>query len=831
MRPEKAGVLLLLAFVVSVLVASAAVAQEEAAAVEEALGLDRPTRRLIQQGLRNEGFDPGAPDGLFGPRTRAAIRRWQEARGVPPTGYLDSTAAAELLGSPRPPVPEAATLPALPVAEPQSDGTAPTSPLSAVEVSADPSSAAVNCEEWNTEAFFEMATASAVTACLGAGADVAARDDQGVTPLHWAAWSSTDPAVVETLLTIGADLEAGNGNDGTPLHNAAVNNGNPAVIETLLAAGADIEAQDDRGFTPLHLAAWRNANPAVLEALIAAGAELATPNDRGMAPAENAAWANGNPAVLGALLAAGVDPETETNDGRTLLHLVAQNNENPGVLEALLAAGADLEALDNRGNTPLSFAVSDNDNPAVVEVLLAAGADVSANALGSPLHSLFSRSLFSRNTERQPSVLLAIADALLAAGAEVNARTAIGSTALHFAMRDGGVIIDRLIAAGADVNVTNRLGETPLFSAPPGAAPEVRSLVTAGADATARNDRGGTPLHSARDADIVRVLLSAGADATARNDRGGTPLHSARDADVVRVLLSAGADVDARDAAGRTPLHSRIALRSDRALGVVDVLVAAGADANARARNGNTPLHNFFLDEYFLPEAAIVNALVMAGANLEARNEQGNTPLHLAAAWSHRETANLVAARWANVAARWAELHPNDEPHAGHIMDVLLEAGADPTARNTDGHTPWDLAQQNYALKESDAYWRLNDVRFNAPRQELRRDTVPPLLPPVVSRGFEQPGRQGPGCEIPGYPNPINVESLGLNWCGSTVGLQRRAIALQAAGAWCAIAEGTSSSPEQVSARHQDINAACDALDALGALGGPPCQCPTGYRP
>ena len=62
--------------------------------------------------------------------------------------------------------------------------------------------------------------------------------------------------------------------------------------------------------------------------------------------------------------------------------------------------------------------------------------------------------------------------------------------------------------------------------------------------------------------------------------------------------------------------------------------------------------------------------------------------------------------------------------------------------------------------------------------------------------------------EIPGYPNPTNVESLGLNWCGSSVSLQRRAIALQAAGAWCAISGGTSSSPEQVSARHQDINAA-----------------------
>ena len=45
-------------------------AAQSAAEAETALELDRPSRRLIQQGLRNEGFDPGAPDGLFGPRTR-----------------------------------------------------------------------------------------------------------------------------------------------------------------------------------------------------------------------------------------------------------------------------------------------------------------------------------------------------------------------------------------------------------------------------------------------------------------------------------------------------------------------------------------------------------------------------------------------------------------------------------------------------------------------------------------------------------------------------------------------------------------------------------------
>ena len=64
--------------------------------VEEGLGLDRAARRQIQERLQAAGFDPGGVDGLFGPRTRAAIRRWQTSRGVRPTGYLDGASTASL---------------------------------------------------------------------------------------------------------------------------------------------------------------------------------------------------------------------------------------------------------------------------------------------------------------------------------------------------------------------------------------------------------------------------------------------------------------------------------------------------------------------------------------------------------------------------------------------------------------------------------------------------------------------------------------------------------------------------------------------------------------
>ena len=127
------------------------------------------------------------------------------------------------------------------------------------------------------------------------------------------------------------------------------------------------------------------------------------------------------------------------------------------------------------------------------------------------------------------------------------------------------------------------------------------------------------------------------------------------------------------------------------------------------------------------------------------------------------------------------------------------------------------------------------ELQEEPPRPPRPQEPPRPSRPEPPPRPRRPPSAAaGRSCEIPGYPAPSNVDRLGLRWCSSSVGFQRRVFALQAAGAWCALAEGTSSSPAQIRARHEEINAACDSLDALGALtpqGAPPCRCPRGYRP
>ena len=54
-------------------------------------------------------------------------------------------------------------------------------------------------------------------------------------------------------------------------------------------------------------------------------------------------------------------------------------------------------------------------------------------------------------------------EALLAAGADVNAKNKRGNTALHWAAGNGHVpAIEALLAAGAEPDVKNRNGNTPL---------------------------------------------------------------------------------------------------------------------------------------------------------------------------------------------------------------------------------------------------------------------------------------------------------------------------------------------------------------------------------
>lgn len=102
------------------------------------------------------------------------------------------------------------------------------------------------------------------------GADVAAKNDMGMTPLHIAQYGS----IVEVLVRRGADVNARAQNGWTPLHVQAQegeDTGALEVMEALLAAGADPNLTDEEGNTPMTFARERD-EPEKVELLRAHGA-------------------------------------------------------------------------------------------------------------------------------------------------------------------------------------------------------------------------------------------------------------------------------------------------------------------------------------------------------------------------------------------------------------------------------------------------------------------------------------------------------------------------------------------------------------------------------
>ncbi len=51
--------------------------------------LTRAQVRTVQLRLRAAGFDPGPTDGVMGPKTKAALKKYQGARGISGNGALD----------------------------------------------------------------------------------------------------------------------------------------------------------------------------------------------------------------------------------------------------------------------------------------------------------------------------------------------------------------------------------------------------------------------------------------------------------------------------------------------------------------------------------------------------------------------------------------------------------------------------------------------------------------------------------------------------------------------------------------------------------------------
>eukprot|EP00741_Cyanophora_paradoxa_P006858 tig00001056_g6633.t1 len=349
----------------------------------------------------------------------------------------------------------------------------------------------------------------------GHGADPALADCEGFLPLHNAAGNlrpcaqllpASGPALQARAAAAGAEgeggeaawaivrdlIEAGSPIDtpagaetgswphATPLIMAASRSHAPAVA-LLLARGASVRAADADGDTALHGACAGSSSAALAspaqaraaELLLAAGADPALPNTQGLTPLHFACHSDAV-ALCRRLLAAGAPLAAPDHHARPSLLLADPSAWLP-LLHAAQAAGQDVRPLANArsasGWAPLDVA-------ALLPVLVPSAAPEPVEEAASPSQSgetalLLVAKVAAAAEGAPPAALVRSAGALLAVGADPNARRPDGLTALHCAAANGHAdLCALLISAGADPAAPDARGRpapprpSPLRSSP-----------------------------------------------------------------------------------------------------------------------------------------------------------------------------------------------------------------------------------------------------------------------------------------------------------------------------------------------------------------------------
>jgi ankyrin repeat protein len=437
-----------------------------------------------------------------------------------------------------------------------------------------------------------------VRALLGAHANAAAMTATGAAPLHFAAAAGSTETIA-LLLDAGADVNVRESEWGqTPLMFAAAA-GRTAAVRALLARGADVHA----GAKIVNLSARnredsaesraRNARVALVQKERAAALGASAPAGAPRGGARRAAGGDdGNePEPLGYADLVG------THGGLTATLLAAREGFAEAVF-ALLDGGAGInEASASDHTTPLLMATINGHFDLAMQ-LLARGADVNvrSDAGAAPLYGVLNMQWAPKARHPQPTDYLQqkigyleLAEAMLAAGADPNARLA---KSLWYTTYNRDLL-------GVD-----RTGATPFWLAAYTLdIPAMKLLLKYGADPNLRTakvperyeegggdfsgpDRSGLPPAPFGGPAVAPIHAASGVG-YGLGFAGNTHRHVPDGwVPAVKFLVEElGADVNARDHNGYTPLH-HAAARGDNDL--IKYLVSKGADVKALSRSGQT---------------------------------------------------------------------------------------------------------------------------------------------------------------------------------------------------------------------------------------------------
>ena len=352
----------------------------------------------------------------------------------------------------------------------------------------------------------------------------------------------------------------------------------------------------------------------------------------------------------------------------------------PEILQAIVSYGVsvDINATNKKNVTALMIACKDMEEVDAIDVLLNAGADPNfADADGDTwLH-------YAAQNYQCPEILQAIIS--YGKGVHVNAINKKTVTALMIACKDMREkdALSVLLNAGADPNIADADGDTCLhYAAQNYHCPEILQAIVShgkGVDVNASNKKNVTALMIAckdmEEKDAIDVLLNAGADPNFADADGDTWLHYVAQnyqcPEILQAIINHGVNVDVNATNKKSVTALMIACKELREKDAINVLLNAGADPNIADADGDTWLH-YAAQNYQFPEILQEIISHVVGVDANATNRENVTALMIACKTMEQKD----------------------------VIDVLLNAGADPNIADDVGDTWLHYAAQNYWCPE-----------------------------------------------------------------------------------------------------------------------------------